>query len=1030
MDQTVNYHTVFEEELKRLNAAQLQAVEHTDGPVLVVAGPGTGKTQVIAARIGYILSSPNIQVYPQNILCLTYTESGAIAMRKRLVQLIGPEAYKLHIYTFHGFCNRVIQQNPDLFGIKTLQPVSDLELVSIYKQLIDSFDAKNPLKRFYGDVYYDKDRLKNLFSLMKTENWSAEYILSEIANYNQSLPTRDEYIYKRAQGIYKKGDVKQHAIDAELEKMKKIEAASNAFDVFEQLMRESGRYDYDDMIQWVIKAFKQHESVLYRYKEQYLYYLVDEFQDTNGAQQEILNLLTEDIDANPNLFVVGDDDQSIYRFQGANLKNFVQFIRAYKQNLFSVVLNENYRSAPSIIEAAQTLIAESQERLSDFIEKEKKLSATCLDSVDSPPVQLIEYRTTVEEETDIINQIEKLYRDGENLNDIAIIYRQHKLVENIVKVLEQKGIPLAIKQRINVLHIPIIQKIIQILKYLSEESRLPHSAELILFELLHYPFFNIDIRDSATLSWHSHKIKETTWRELIANKEKLFQLGLVSASSISKFEKNISQWIQDVKNLPIQRLVEKVLTESGILQHILISSEKTWLLQAVMTWYEFLKEENLKNSSLSLHEFLRLLEDIEKNNLTIPFIKSIGSDQGVHFVTAHSSKGLEFKHVFVFSCTTSIWELKTSPTNQLFKLPDSLVPSVEEEKVEEERRLLYVAMTRAKESLRLSYARQDKNGKELEPSRFIAEILKNNRFNVTYKSIDEDVLIDHYVQLLNYTPSLQTDELLDHQLIEDALSNYKMNITHLNKYLRCPLTFYFEHIVHVPMAKNEYMGFGSAVHFALERLFKTMQEDEGHVFPSVEQFYHFFEQGMRRVRFSFTDDEFKRRLDYGKELLPAYYQNYSKSWKKINVLEYRINTAEIEGVPITGILDKLEFDGKKVNVVDYKTGDPEKGLKKLAKPSIHDPLGGDYWRQMVFYKILLDSEKYKGWEMLTGEIDFIQKNKKNEFIKEKLIVQPEDILIVQSQIKETYQKIKNHEFATGCGKEDCTWCNFVKTLKQ
>jgi DNA helicase-2/ATP-dependent DNA helicase PcrA len=302
----------FAEEYKRLNDRQRQAVDTIDGPVMVIAGPGTGKTQILASRIGKILLETDAS--PENILCLTYTDAGVIAMRKRLLQFIGPDAYKVNICTFHAFCNDVIQENLSLFEKTSLDPVSDLEKIQFFKELIDTFPKNHPLKRYRGDVYFEIKNLQSLFSTMKREGWTPAFINQRIDAYLVDMPNREEFIYKRKYKDFRPGDLKKEKIDDQKERMEKLKAAVNEFDTFQKLMRKRNRYDFDDMINWVINAFETNKNLLSNYQEKYQYILVDEYQDTSGTQNKIVDLLINYWDK-PNVFVVGDDDQSIYRFQ-------------------------------------------------------------------------------------------------------------------------------------------------------------------------------------------------------------------------------------------------------------------------------------------------------------------------------------------------------------------------------------------------------------------------------------------------------------------------------------------------------------------------------------------------------------------------------------------------------------------------------------------------------------------------------------------------------------------------------------------
>ena len=333
---------------------------------MVIAGPGTGKTQILAARVGNILNRTD--ALAENILCLTYTEAGVTAMRKRLIKFIGAEAYKVNIHTFHSFCNRVIQENTDLFGFGEMDAISELEEIELFEKLIDGFANDNLLKRFRGEIYYDISRLKNLFSMMKKENISVKKIEKAIDEYIDSLPEDPKFICGRKtvndKGTFLKGDVRTDKIEEERKKFDLSIAAAHEFETYQKLKQEANKYDFDDMILNVLEQFQKNEYLLSRYQEQFLYFLVDEYQDTNGSQNEILRLLFSFWEK-PNVFVVGDDDQSIYRFQGASLSNILDF---YDQNLAIlpeaeqaeriIVLKQNYRSTQEILNVAATTIKE------------------------------------------------------------------------------------------------------------------------------------------------------------------------------------------------------------------------------------------------------------------------------------------------------------------------------------------------------------------------------------------------------------------------------------------------------------------------------------------------------------------------------------------------------------------------------------------------------------------------------------------------------------------------------------------------
>ena len=1026
-----DYDQSFLEELKKLNPEQKVAVEHIEGPLLVIAGPGTGKTQILSARIGKILTDTDTK--PHNILCLTYTDAGTVAMRKRLLKFIGPDAYRVNIFTFHAFCNQVIQENLDLFGIRGLQAISDLEKAQLFEKLIDNFGPKHILKRFAGDVYYEIGKLKALFSVMKREGWSSDFISKKIDEYVLEIPEREEFIYKKGNtktGV-KAGDLKQKALDDETERMEKLRTGAKEFDNFEVIMREAGRYDYDDMIIWVLDAFRSNSNLLANYQERYLYMLVDEYQDTNGAQNQIINLLASYWDK-PNVFVVGDDDQSIYRFQGANMSNILEFNERHAKNIKIVLLKQNYRSTQPILDASKTLIEYNKERLINKLPGlDKNLSASNKELAASTIVpKVTEYYNVRHEELAIVKEIQKLHLAGESLADIAVIYRNHKQVDNIVKLLQKNNISLSIKRKVDILTLPLVQNLISLLRYIKDEFNRPDSAENILYEIMHIDFFNISHQDANAIARACYgrdnpEGTKKSWRLLMQSNERMFKLGLQNAKAISSLELNLGYWIKGSVNLTLQGLFEKILTRGGLLTWMMNHPERVWLMQIVTTFFDFIKEESARNVRYQLKDLLQTLDQMQYHRITIEINQSIFAEIGVNFITAHSSKGLEFKHVFLIGCSSNQWERKRAGGDN-FKFPDTLVESVEENKLEEERRLFYVAMTRAKEYLYLSYPSTDDNGKALEGSQFIAEVLENSLVEKQNVNLPDEEIIQYQADIA-LSLTLPEIKLMDEEYLKNALKNYKMSVTHLNKYLKCPLRFYFENVVHVPSARSDSMGFGNAVHHAMDQLFKKMNESLDKEFPPIEYFLSSFHFGMKMSHSHFTKKEFDRRIEYGEEFLPKLYNHYKKEWSKNVITEYSVNGAEYEGVPLSGKLDKIEFEGKNhVNVIDYKTGKSDNGKKKLNPPNEKDPNGGDYWRQIIFYKILLDSDKTKDYDMISGELDFLEPTKAGEFVKEKVMIDPLSLSIVKEQITTTYKKIMDFEFTQGCGKEDCQWCNFVK----
>lgn len=1027
-DNKLRLEQKFSEVYNQLNGQQRDAVDTLDGPVMVIAGPGTGKTQILAARIGKILLETD--AFPENILCLTYTDAGVVAMRKRLQQFIGADAYKVNIYTFHAFCNDVIQDNLSLFEKTSLDPISDLERIAYLKQLIDAFPKNHALKRYRGDVYFETKNLTHLFSTMKREGWTPGYINERIDHYLARIKDSDEFKYKNNRvGQYKKGDYKPVYYD-NVERMEKLRAAVNEFENYQQLMRQNNRYDFDDMINWVIKAFEENKNLLANYQEKYQYILVDEFQDTSGTQNKIVQLLISYWEK-PNVFVVGDDDQSIYRFQGANVQNMLDFAQQYSDDLKTVILTSNYRSIQPILDVSKSLINKNNERLVKQIEglsKELKAANEGINHLDEPPT-ITEYNTANEEMVGITLEVESLIRSGVQPGRIAVIYKENKYGEELSHYFRLKGIPVYSKRNINLLEQPFIKKIITILRYLDAEHDIPFGGDEMLFEILHYDFYKNPPIEIAKLTVEVNRKKfngeSTSLRQLLYERantppKDLFDTGL--AASLKNFSEVYEQLIADVPNMTIQQLLDHIIRNGGVLQYIMNCDKKIVLMQFLTAFFDFVKDENRRNPDLNLNGLIYLLDMMENEDVPLPMVRISGTGKGVNLLTAHGSKGLEFEYVFLAGTNANIWEKKRRPGGG-YKLPDTMFSSLADGNAEEElRRVFYVAITRAEKYLFISFARFNADNKELEPSMFIAEILEQHPFVIKQKEITAEHLFDF--QQLIFSSQVPVMPHAEEDFIDGLLSRFVMNVTALNNYLDCPLKFYYQNLLRIPSGKNEATEFGSAIHFALERLFKRMKETE--TFPPVETVFNDFSWYMQRHRENFTKEAYSRRMEQGAIIIPAYYNKYVGQWNKIVSVELNIRGVTVDGVPVKGKIDKLEFFGKDVNVVDYKTGNVDYALEKLKAPNDKQPKGGDYWRQAVFYKLLLDNYDLKNWNAVSAEFDFIEPDNKNNFQKKKVIIEPADLTTVRHQLTHAWDRIQEKDFYKGCGKPDCHWCNFVK----
>ena len=380
--------------------------------------------------------------------------------------------------------------------------------------------------------------------------------------------------------------------------------------------------------------------------------------------------------------------------------------------------------------------------------------------------------------------------------------------------------------------------------------------------------------------------------------------------------------------------------------------------------------------------------------------------------------------MFLIGSTKEIWDKNTRKFFQ-YKYPDNVNEDTQTN-MEDERRLFFVAMTRARIKLDISFSLQKENGKEDNASQFVDEVLAETSLKALKKDVDPELVEDFQYQIL--LKQKKEIQLMDHDLIDSVLEKYKLSVTGLNKYLKCPMSFYFETILRVPTARNKHMGFGRAIHRAFQLYFEDI--DKG-VSGDAATLIRYFSQGMGEHKSHFTAKEFDDLMAYGEMSLKKYFAFYMTgiSLPKSIHLEYKIDNAECRGVPIKGVLDKVEIFKDYVEVMDYKTGNFENvdTKKKLRAPDEKNPDGGDYWRQIAFYKILLDSDKKHNWTMTSGDIDFVEPSKKTgEFSRKSYVVSPDDLEVVGDQIEQTWKNIHDHNFNQLCDDERCYWCNFVR----
>ncbi|MDZ4759413.1 MAG: ATP-dependent DNA helicase [Bacteroidota bacterium] len=1040
--------TPFQEAYNNLNEAQREAVDQIEGPVLVIAGPGTGKTQILATRIGHILVSDTTHAAPENILCITYTNAGVVAMRKRLLHLIGPDAYRIKIETFHSFCNDIIQQHAADFGLREMSPVTEIEVIELLRKMIDKLPLQHPLKRQGSGAYYDVARLQKLFGVMKHENWMPEYITERVGEYLKEVEsdtTNSEFYYQKKYKQYNAGDAKPTAMEKLQKDMQQLIAAANLYPNYNEQLKELGRYDFNDMILWVLQLFVDRPQTLRIFQERFQYILVDEFQDTNDAQNQLVQLLCN-YWPNPNVFVVGDDDQSIYRFQGANVANIFNFKQQYDAHLKVVMLRDNYRSTQQILDASKALIdlnIERITRIAGFEKLDKKLIAQREFPSNIQAPVIINYPTETAEMAGVAKHIMELIEEDTNPAEIAVIYREHRQVENLVKFFKQKEIPVSLQRKIDVLKEPFTQHLITLLNYIKTQVDRPHSNDDLLFQLFHIDFLGFGPPvEAARFMARWQKTPKTRGNinslraalETIANPEKpnLFSGLSDFEKSASKLSDMINHWVPACANKTLLQFFEDVITRSGALKFALHHPERNLYLQQIHALHNYITIEEHKAPGLNIARFMQSLELMAEYNITLEAVLNTGTGKGVKFTTAHSSKGLEFEHVFMVGLVGKYWE--GGRRGDGFKFPPNILDHTQRQAsqmavdtdalaIEESRRLFYVGMTRAKHGLYMSYYNFDNEDKEAIPTRFVPEVEKAG-IMIQRVEANDDILAEA-LALVMAEQKESKPELLANEEMENLLGDYKLSVSHLNAYLECPIGFYYMYLLKVPTGSAPALSFGNAVHKALERYFNKNKEEK--TFDNAEELVQFFTYEMYLRKHEFVAEEYERRIEYGSDVLKQYHNHFKDKWNPIIQTEVRMEAIIFNDIPLKGFIDKLEFEGSKATVVDYKTGKFDKKKLKRPEPGNIDPeiaLGGDYWRQAVFYKILLDNDpkaRMRAWNFDKAVYQFIEPDKDTkQFHEETMHIVPEETGMLSVQIKDVYTRIKNHEFDKGCG--ECDWC--------
>jgi DNA helicase-2/ATP-dependent DNA helicase PcrA len=963
--------STFQTLYKRLNKAQKQAVDTIDGPVMVIAGPGTGKTSILTLRIANIIKETDTA--PENILALTFTESGAYAMRKKLVDIIGTAAYKVRISTFHGFCNEVIKEYPERFPrIIGSTAITEIDQIAILEKIIQ--DTKLELLKPFGDpMFYVRPVLGEIRKL-KREAISPSEFKKGIEKQEVHFKNEPEKIHVK--GAHK-GKMKGEFVKLQ-EQIEKNKELLKLYTEYEKALVDGKFFDFEDMIVEVVKTLKEDGDLLLILQEQYQYILADEHQDANNAQNAILELLSNFHD-NPNLFIVGDEKQAIFRFQGASLENFLYFKKLYPKAVL-IHLEENYRSTQSILDASHSLIS------NNVGQEVKRVQLIARVEKGKHPIQIHEFPNIDAEQAFVAKDIERKIKAGVKLEEIVVLYRNNNDSFAVGYALEKLGIAFRVESDNDILKNEQIRKLLHIFEATNNLAN-----EELLSKVLFIDFIGIKPLEAYKAVQRSRD-----------EKKKLYEIVNEQFPDLSKM---LNSWASLAHNKPFIQVFESIIRESGFLQYALQSETAIESLATLESFFEEVRTLAGARKEYYLKDFIIHLDRVREHGILTKTGAGL-QKEGVRLMTAHRSKGLEFDYVYIVGAYDGHWGNKSSRT--YFHVP--LTAAASSGSIDDERRLFYVALTRARKEVVITYPSENADGRELLPAQFLGEIDENLKSHTPH---NERLPIQEHFTKVSKIGRVDNKEYLQKLFLEQGLS-----VTHLNNYIRCPWEYFFVNLIRIPQAQTKHQMYGTAVHYTLKTFFDKYRIEED---MSKDEMLRLFEFNLHKMPLPPRD--FEDTLEKGKESLGGYYDTYKGAWPRRLLNEYSIKGVHLETligtVLLKGNIDKLEFvNDREVHVIDYKTGKPKSKIDE------------NYQRQLIFYKLLLDLDDKKKYEMVSGELDFVEPDDKGKFKKFKYIVSDIELKNLTELIKKTSEEIYNLTFwNTKCDNKDCEYCALGKLMK-
>ncbi|MCA9351230.1 ATP-dependent helicase [Patescibacteria group bacterium] len=964
----------FEELYKQLNPQQKEAVDTIDGPVFVMAGPGTGKTQILTLRIANILRQTDID--PENILALTFTNAAAYNMRERLATITGPEvASRVYISTFHSFAEDVIKRHADLLANpRSRRLVSTVEQYEIIEGILNKLDLEQ-------------------FSKFKRRDTTLRSIVSAIAKVKKEGLTPDEFrtkvqeqfemdqndpsiFYKKAHKGFKAGDIKPTEL-AKIERRrdKNLELA-DIYQAYEQTLAEGTLGDFDDVIVTLIHELRDEGSLLLaELQEQFQYLLVDEHQDTSDAQNEIVRLLIDNpvLEGKPNLFVVGDRKQAIFRFAGASQASYERLLGLLKDPQI-INLTVNYRSHQEVLDSAYSLITKDTEH-----QDEPSLEAFTEKS------GILEYREFNDAKMEILwlaSQVKAAIDDGQHPNEIAVLYRTNRDADDIRRMFDIVGIPYRDFSKKNLLADPDIKKLLYLLRVVHDPLNNEALAKVLFIDFLGFDVF--DVQRILVKSKNARGEWNKSILTIIDDPKKLEEAGVPKGrqATYGELVAMLRDATTEAHNTDLVSFFSDFVRKSGYLAYLMSLPNQHLALTKLETLFDELRREASTRSEFSLADFVKYLDTMDAHGITIDVTAT--ATEGVTLTTFHGSKGLEFESVYL------VRALRKRSAVREISLPFG---DFDEGGIEDERRLFYVATTRAKHHCYISSFIYNEEGREKQRSIHIDEMEGLTRIDMDAWEAEHQPDLARFFDVSNQ----HITSLIDPDYLRERFVSTNLSVSALNNYVDSPLRYFFRNLIALPEARSHNLDFGNLVHGTLERYFNQCKK-EGTILPkkalrdalsvtiASDQVYAEFEDRAWRKLEPYYDER------HNSFVLPI------ENEKRIPQVPFLLRSGET--INLTGVLDKVTQgeDGAMI-VWDYKTGKTFSDMDKDRRAKLK--------RQATFYKLLLRSAFAGRYDFDVAVFDFIEPNKKSEYEQTEFTITEADLAELSDEINQLAEDVMN-----------------------